>query len=231
MDKADIRTLVTEILDGNEIGETLFDALLDVSQALREGYRPWVILRKEDATQSVSAGNTFETEKDLPSDFRNWYTDLPINTTDSQGNVQSRLTEIPIQRKNEYKDAPDKFYCDYAAGKLYICGSFSEARTIRQYYKLKGVLVSADDANEWIFPSEYHKILAFDVAVMYKLGIDYDVINNMQGDNNAAVANRLMDAAVEWDDELARGALIGQNYGAHPSVSQGETTGRISALR
>ena len=50
MTKAEIKSLVTEILDGNELNNVIFEALLDLSQAIRERHRPWVILRSEDST-------------------------------------------------------------------------------------------------------------------------------------------------------------------------------------
>ena len=227
--KSSIYTLVTSILDDNEIDTTLFDSLLDISQALRENFRNWVYLREEDATQSLSASNTYTTEHTMPSDFRKWYSRTPIVLVDSQGCVQAKLTEIPIQEKETYKNSR-RFYCDYANSKLYICGNYGQALTIKQYYQKKSTLVSADNANEWIFPSEYHKILAFDVAVMYKLGIDYDVINNNQADNNASVANRLFQAMQEWDGELAEGALNGQEYNDSIGGDYTTTSGHLSNL-
>lgn len=230
MTKSELYTLVTSILDGNEMETTLFSSLLDISQALRENARNWVYLRKEDATGSVSAGNTYTTQHNMPTDFRKWYSRTPIVLVDSSGNIAARLSEIPIQEKETYK-SDNKFYCDYANGKLYICGNYGQALTIKQYYQSKGTLVSASDTNEWIFPSEYHKILAFDVAVMYKLGVDYDIINNSQGDNNAGVANRLFLAMTDWDGQLAEGGLNGVDYSNYPSGSFTATSGQLHNLK
>lgn len=212
MTKAQIKTLVTEILDGFEMGDTIFDALLDVAQATRENARNWVILRTEDATQTLGSGNTYTTAKTIPSTFRKWYSYSPVVLVDSLGNKQAELQEIPLNKKHEYKDDPNKFYCDYANNYLYICGTFSQNLTIKQYFIAKDTLVSGSDSNEWTFPSEFHKILAFDIAVMWKLGIDYDVINNIQGDQNAMIANKLFMAMEEWDNELQLSSLNGQEY-------------------
>ncbi len=87
MTKAQLYTFVTSLLDGNPIDTTLFDTLLNIAQMRRENERPWMILRAEDTSQTVSSGNTFETQKDLPTDFRKWYTRFPIVLTDSNLNA------------------------------------------------------------------------------------------------------------------------------------------------
>ena len=229
MTKTQLYTLLTSILDGNEIDQTLFESLLDMAQMLRENARNWVILRTEDSTQTMTASNSYLTSHDLPSDFRKWYNRTPIVLVDSQGEVQARLTEIPIQEKDRYKHSAN-FYCDYANSKIYICGSYNQALTIKQYYQKKATLVSLADTNEWAFPSEYHKILAFDVAVFYKLGVDYDVINNQQGNNNASVANAIFKAMTEWDGELAESGLNGQDYNISRSCNFGTTWGNLNNL-
>ena len=211
MTKAELQSLTTEILDGFEMSQSLFDAFLDVAQTTREGERNWVSLRSSDATQSLGASNTYTTAHTIPSTFASWYATSPVVLTNASG-ARQELQEIPIDKRDQYKNDPNKFYCDYVNNKIYICGTFSEAMTINQYFKKEGTLVSADDANTWIFPDRYHKMLAFDIAVMHKLGIDYDVINNIQANENASIANRLFKQMEEWDNELQLSALNGQEY-------------------
>jgi hypothetical protein len=220
--KTELFTLTTELLDGVEMNETLFDAFLDISQSIRENDRNWVILRASDITQSLTPANTYLTSHDLPSDFRKWYSQTPVVLVDSDGNVQAKLREIPIQARDDYKN-DNVFYCDYAAKKIYLCGSYPQPLTIKQYYQKKSPLVS-DGADEWLFPTEYHKILAFDAAVFFKLGVDYDVINNQQANSNAAVSNQLFNALKETDNELQLSSLGGQdysnNFGGSPSFGR-----------
>ena len=63
------KELVTELLGGLELGDTLFYHLLAVAQQNREGERPWRILIKEDSSISVTSSNTYTTQHALPTDF------------------------------------------------------------------------------------------------------------------------------------------------------------------
>lgn len=213
MTKLETYNFVTALLDGFEMDQNLFDSFLDVAQMYWEGQRPWMVLRTEDTSQTISAGNTYETEKSLPADFRKWYTRHPIVLTDAQGNIVIRLKEIPIASKNSYKSNNSRFYCNYRTKKFYVCGAPGQSCTARLYYIKKGILVSADDGNEWEFDEEYHKILGFSVAVYYKLGVDYDIINNSQADSNATVAGQMFNVMTDWDAELQESEIDGLDYG------------------
>lgn len=215
MKKSDLYDRVTELNDGNEIPTTLFDFFLDTAQMYWENRRPWVVLRAEDTTQTLAAGSTFETPKDLPADFRKWYTRFPVVLTDASANPQQFLTEIPIHMKTAYKDNGSRFYCNYRTKKIYICGTPQSSYTMRQYYLRRATKISADDDNEWeLDPNdEFSPILAFTIVVYHKLGVDYDIINNAQSEANAGFAKQIYTAMEEWDAELAEAALNGQTYG------------------
>ena len=210
-----LKTFITAQNDENEIPEALLDFLIDNAQAYWENRRPWVALRTEDTSETVSPNNTFETAKSLPTDFRKWYTRFPIVLTDAQGRPQQYLAEIPINMKSSYKDDPRKFYASYGAKQFFICGAPSTTQTVRQYYIKKGTKLTADESNTWdLDPNdEYTKIIGFTVLVYYKHGVDYDVINNKQGDANGSFANQIFTMMEEWDAELAESALNGQEYG------------------
>src|SRR3990167_6999908 len=59
----------TEIMDDEKISESLFLTLLSLAKNSRENERPWQFLKKEDSSQSASAGDTYLTMKTLVSDF------------------------------------------------------------------------------------------------------------------------------------------------------------------
>lgn len=219
-----------QLLDGFQMDTTLFNTFLNVAQMRRENQRPWVILRKEDTSNTVSPNNTYETAKTLPTDFRRWYSRHPIILTDSNGNVQQKVAEVQLNDKNSYKGFLEKFYCDYGASQFFICGAPSQTFTARLYYLRKAPRVSLAASSEWIFPTEYHEILGYDIAVYWKLGVDYDIINNTQGNNNAAIANTIFEAMSEWDSELANSALQGRDYPIPGGESYGGANfGRVIA--
>lgn len=212
MTKRELYDFTTELLDGVELNLTLFDVFLNVAQRYWEGRRLWAILRKEDASQTISASNTFETAKNLPSDFRSFYGLSPIVLVDNYGNKQAELKEIPLQQKFDYRGRLDRFYCDYRQNQFFICGSPAQSLTIRLFYIYKPALISGDDSNEWVFPADYHQILGLSVAVYYKKGVDYDIVNNVQADNNAALAGQIYHQMSEWDSVLDNSMLQGQDF-------------------
>ncbi len=230
MTKAEIYAFVTSLNDASPVEESLFNTLLNTAQMNRENDRPWVILRTEDSSKTRGTADTFETPYDLATDFRRWYTRYPIILTDAQGNAVKSLREIPINMKNVYRNDDGKFYVDYKLRKLYICGTVPQSLTIRQYYIGKTTLVSAADGNSWDFPSEYHQILGFDVAVMHKLGVDYDRVNAAQADNNALQAALIFKQMEDWDGALQLSSTEGVDYGSSPSGGFGEMSGNARSL-
>lgn len=213
MIKTEIKEFVEELLDGVVIPDTLFDTFLDIAQMYWENRRPWVILRTEDTSNTIGSNNTFTTEKDLPEDFRKWYTRQSIVLVDGHDNPQQYLMEIPVNLKNTYKDDSTRFYADYATKKFYVCGNVGQSLTANLYYIKKGTLVSSSNDNEWIMDSEFHSILGFSIAIYYKLGVDYDIINANQSSDHISTAKAIYESMSDWDAELAESALNGQNYG------------------
>lgn len=231
MTKAEIYAAVTGLNDQQQMDPDLFDFFLDIAQKYWENVRPWVALRTEDTSQSVSPGNTFETQKSLPSDFRKWYTRFPVVLTDAQSNPQQFLTEVPLHTKTGYKNDNTHFYCNYVTKKLFICGNVGTALSIRQYYIKRSTKISADDNNTWELDvnDEFTSILPLSIVVYHKLGVDYDIINNSQAEANAALAKQIYDSQmVNWDAELAESALNGQDYsqGGQPYFGGDGMSGR-----
>jgi hypothetical protein len=210
MTRDQLRDLCNSLLGGAAIDDTLFDTLVNLAKDRREEDRPWMILRTEDTSQSASSANTYLTAETLPSNFRRFYGEYPIQLLNSAGTSLLRYRQIPLERKILEKDNDGKFYVNYATGEFFLCGLLSQSYTIHQFY-LKTTDDIADGSN-WVFPSRFHRILAFEVAVMYKLGVDYDIINNVQGDNNAAVANAIYATMTQWDDDLQNAAQSGVDY-------------------
>lgn len=224
MTKEQLQTFVTSLLDGYEIEESLFDTLLNIAQAYWESRRPWMILRSEDTSQTIGTSNTYLTEKSLPADFRKWYTRFPIVLADENGNARQFLREVPLNTKLAHKSNNTKFYCNYATKKFYVCGTPSQASTAHIYYIRKAPLVS--EGNEWEFDEEFHPLLGLSIAVYWKLGVDYDIINNAQGESNAALAAQMFSAMTEWDGDLQESSIQGQDYGSDSSWS-GNASGGV----
>ena len=217
MNRDNLYEFVTGLLDGFQMDSTLFDTFLDVAQSNREGARPWVYLRREDSSQIANTSDTYTTEKFLPEGFKKTYTRFPIVLTDSQGNVVRKLREIPIHERHQYRNDGNKFYINYAEGTFFLCGTQSQTCTINFYYIESSSRLSEYPTSAWVlssFDGGYTKILGFDVAVMHKLGVDYDQINAAQADNNALQAKIMFEQMAEWDSQLAQSAQEGVDFGS-----------------
>lgn len=232
MNREELYIFTTSLLDDFQMDLTLFYSFLDVAQSNTENERPWVILRSEDSSQTASAGQTIADSHDLPSNFRKFFGRFPVVLVDSSGNAIRKLREIPINMRNEYRNDNDKFYVDYSTKKFYLCGTQNASATIYQYYIKKPTKISAATGNTWVFSAydDYEKKLAFDIAVMHKLGVDYDQINAMQGNANAAQSKLIFEQMKEWDNELALSAQQGVDYGSSPLSGRTEYSGNSRDL-
>jgi len=202
----EIRDLTTSLLDGEELGQTAFLNLANVVKNNRERIRPWRYLVTEDSSKTASAGDTYETEKDLPSSFRRALArDTMIL---KRGDTVLEYKQIPFNQKIRYREANQRFYIDHKKSKFYLCGTIDGKYTIHLFFIAKSSDIAWD--TEWDFPEEFHSLLAFDVAVLHKGGIDYDLINERMARILGFTAESLGRSMLFWDDELQRAELEGQ---------------------
>lgn len=202
-----LKNTTTELLDGFQLSDGLWNSLCDIAQDYVEGQRQWMELRGYDETQTLTTNNTFETEKSLPSDFKRFYSRTPILLL-KEKNAVSNLVEIPLNLKNRYKDHNNRFYVNYNTGKLYICGKPSETLTIQQNYIIKPKKISED--NDWVLNE---KIIPVLIAIFHRRGIDYDIVGARNADELVEQAKAMLSNMAEDDSSKAEGTLQGQDYG------------------
>lgn len=210
MDGATLKTLTEDILGGRSIGETLFYQLLNIARVNREMKRPWVILRYVDSSQTISASDGITNTKSLPSGFL-----MTFNSMRSDGNRTALHLqngdddryplEIPFGTQQEQKDDDDLFFINLASSVFALTGTRDKSYTAYlNYIKNSGDIASS---SQWVFPSGFHAILAYDVAAMHKGGIDYDDVNARMTPENRATAQAIVASMVKWDDTLLRNSL------------------------
>lgn len=201
-----IKDLNTEIRGGREMDDTIFYTLLNLAKSTFERMRAWRKLVNQASSNISTPATTYATQFSLPTNF---IMTLPRRTMKlvSVANPTSwkDLTEVPFERWDEKKTSPDYFSIDHLNEKYYIGGTVSENYTHRFSYI--GTSPTLDADGEWIFPDEYHPALAFEVAAMDELGMDYDDINARQGNANILRGQIIMRSAIKWDDALQRSAL------------------------
>lgn len=204
-----IYTAVQALVSGFSIDNVTFYLMLNNARIRRELQRPWMVLRKYQYSQSIQAQN-FSTifppaaQATIPNDFQFFTRDGEITLYDNNNQWETFL-EVPLNLAIPYMQESNKFFMDYNANIIYFCGQIVKQYNIFLQYQAN--LGDITSTTQWLnFPSWSHMILAYDVACMYRLGIDYDDINARNADRNNVDAELLMGALTSWDDNRQRSA-------------------------
>jgi hypothetical protein len=209
MNGSDFYTAVQSLVSGFSIDTTLFYQMLNNARIRRELQRPWMVLRKYQYSQTINA-QSFSSifppaaQATIPTDFQFFTRDGEITLYNNNNQWETYL-EVPLNLAIPYMQDSNKFFMDYNAGIIYFCGNIATSYTIFLQYQANLGDITANTT--WLnFPSWAHMILAYDVAAMYRLGIDYDDINARNADQNNRDAQLMMGALIAWDDNRQRSA-------------------------
>lgn len=201
-----LKELNTEIRGGREMDDTIFYTLLNLAKSTFERMRPWRKLTKKDSSKSSTSATTYLTSFALPTGFIMTLPRRTLKLVDVT-NLASclELQEVPWERWDEYKTTPGYFSIDHLNSVYYV--STVVSRTFTHHFFFISTTDTLTANNSWAFPEEFHPALAFEVAAMDELGMDYDEINARQGNANIARSELIMQLATKWDDTLVRSAL------------------------
>ncbi len=193
-----LETFCEEVNGGDAIGSTLLFQLLNLSRAMVEQRRPWMLLRKTDTSKTVSASasSAWNTAISLASitDFNRFYeTDqnAPIKLFDGNNRIEE-YRQVPFEQRLAYKDSPNTFCYNEATQTLYLNGNISFGGTLYIDYIRDSGDITNDDASSWAFPSWSHPLLGFMAVGMHKGGIDFDDINARMSPDNRAQAEAII---------------------------------------
>lgn len=214
MKASELYTTLTDVLGGLAISQSLFYRLLNLAKDTVEAKRPWTILIKIDTSLTVGSSNTWQTVFNLPSTagsaFRR-FAPKPrkkIVLYSSSDDSIHGLTEVRFDERLDYKDTFGYFYVDYAANQFYITGTIDKTYTIHICYLYRTKpFSSTDDTIEWPLPEDYHLILVYQVAAMYRGGTDWDDVNARMAPEDRSIARGIWDAMTTWDTELQLSAV------------------------
>ena len=205
---SDIYTLTNSINLGYSIDITLFYSLLATIQMKVESKRDWIILRKTDTSESANPSDNFQTAKTLPSDFFFWQSEKSIVLVDSSSpTTYIEYWEVPLANQFEYQTQCYRYFVDYANSHIYLGGVLDRTYTIYKNYIYQPDKIT--DTTSWVFPAKFHELLAFGVAALNKLGIDFDDINKLSGDDNGKTFLLGLQAMEMWDAKLSTNMLRG----------------------
>jgi len=207
---SELYTLATFLLGGAEMDQDSFYTLINIKKAIRESMRDWMKLKKTDITKTLSSSDNYTSAKELPSDFSRWQKDRPVRIYES-GNTTNYLDyfEVPLSEQLAIQNDSDKFYCDYDAMNAYFGGTRDRSYIIAMNYLKKSPTISANVG--WIF-GDLDAILAFDVVMSYKGGVDYDSVNARMAQFNGLDAKEIERALVSQDASLQVSSRRGANY-------------------
>jgi hypothetical protein len=216
----ELQQITSTLLDGRDMGASKYAQLLRVHKRIREGVRPWMALRTVDTSKTWSSSDTYETLKDLPTNFRKPYNVL--KPRDLEGSPRTPI--ILVSGDNFLYTYPTTFgahiahknennlhFFDYANRKFGITGRVDRTYTVHLHYIKTSTDPELDgsdlDTWEWELSPADGIILAYDIAIAQKGGIDYDEINARMVQYHGVDARQIFSGMVKWDDELQRSAL------------------------
>lgn len=210
MTGAQLKTICTIFLGGVSLDETFFYQLINMHKDLLEMKRDWMILRNFDNSITFSSSDDYTSTKSLPTRFLRIYAPYDANSRNQTGvyivdstGSKTPLKPIPFARRYDYKDVDGYFYIDIANNKIGRTGT--TAGTLHIFY-LKGS-PEITSSVEWNFPSFSHPILAYEVAIEQKGGIDWDRVNANQVPFNKETVKSINSGLALWDARLQQAEL------------------------
>ena len=205
----ELTTFITSLNGGATIDADLLDVLVDNAKTIIEEERPWEVLRKTDASISVTTGNTWETAHDLSAiiDFSRFYGEF-IKLFDGANRIDY-IRLVPFDRRLENKDNGGTACYDENSKTLYINGTVAFSGTLYIPYLSTSTSVDLTSTSAvWtVFPPRFLPILGYYAIGIHKGAIDYDSINKQMLPENRETFRALKNALEEWDNEKQLNAL------------------------
>lgn len=179
------------IIDDTIDADFALDLVKSADEKIRSE-RDWEILKKLDTTKTHTAGDIYTSTKALPTDFFAPSRYIFIN--------RIPYRPIPFVEREAYRDTPRVYYIDYANAVYGICGTASSSQTITFPYIYRPTTLTT--ASTPVFPSEFHKLWAYEMAALYEAGIDADDTYFRMSAENKLQAKMLWDRLIGWDARL-----------------------------
>jgi hypothetical protein len=187
MTAQEIKDLAELILD-DTISDDLFLGYLDAAKNIIEDSRDWEFLKALDTSNTASSGT-----KTLPTAFRK----------DRKMLIGAGFTEywpVGFEEQHLYRNTSRRYYIDYSAGTFELLGNIGVTGTIYFYYLKSTPELGLSDSPVW--PTRFHKILAFMVAAYVMGGVDADDIFARMSPENKLVGMQLLNSMILWDTNL-----------------------------
>lgn len=199
----DIITFFYTLVDDEPDTEFLA-VLADTAYTKRNESRIWSFLMKLDTSITHSPGDTWATEKTLPTDFSSPYK-LYGGASDNE------YLPVPFDRILQYKSVGNHYTLDMANLKMRLSGAPSAALTMYLWYQyaptsLVGLTTdqksAAGTSSPIAWPARFRPILAYDMAEAYLGGVDADDITRKMAPYQQKLYRTLELAMIKWNARI-----------------------------
>lgn len=201
------QALTKALMLGFSIDPTTFFILLNQAKNIIEtDGSNWEVLKGVKNSDVATPSTTFQSPFILPADFLEPQSERPMVLVAQSGanNTDNYLDYLPVPISDQYvnQDQSYRFWIDYAANKYYLGGTVSQNYIINFNYIISSADITASTV--WPnFPQWANPILAWDVANMYKGGVDYDVVNKASVQSGIPTRDKLYQRLLLWNARIA----------------------------
>lgn len=216
----DFYAMVTAALRGGPaVDQMLFTQMLNEARMNREAERPYKALRNQDKTQTWMGGDTWQTAKTMPADFVSFLENNPMQLWDgnvSPGSLIETVSLLPYEDLLWYNTDSYAAAVDYGGNVFYMAGTTQQTfKIIINYMADWGDILPKNATTQYTWnriPPRFHKMLAYDVLAMYRLGVSYDDLAARNADNNGIRAELINGSMHKWDARLQRADIRNTDY-------------------
>lgn len=216
MTGTDIINKITNLV-GDTLDQDFLIQLINDEKNSIESELQLEITKKLDSTGSTTAGDTYTTQRSLPSDFY-----LPLNIY-----VGTRpVYPIPFEQQQYYQSDSDKYWIDVRGSKYYLGGTQGSAQTIYFYYQYATTDLTSGTLASWepIWPDRFHSIIPYGIARKYFV-IDQPEKARSWLPEHQMFYTELKRQMIDWDSRLKLNAI---GYSATPISGVSDSENRVN---
>ena len=205
----DIKGFFEGIIDDSPDVDITF-GIMDAAYTNRNEMRNWAFLLKLDTSLAHSPGDTYATQKSLPTDFGRAYKVFG-------GAADNEYEGVPFEDLLRWMNSPNKYTLDLGNNKIRFTGSVSSAITMYLWYlyaptSLSGLTDAQKDLTTTIvWPTRFRRLLAYDMAELYFAGVDTDDVTRQMSPAHRAAAKMLANSMIKWDNANRMKMLAGSS--------------------